>query len=193
MSAFFLSKIKVLKGAGARGQYVPLNGGQAKQAHAVVDDDAGGVVQGHTGLLELGLAADDLEVVVAARDGVGEAEEVGEDGGGLPGLVRVGEDVGPLDQVAAEVDGLGLLEQGEVGRGDLLVREAGLALDGVEAGVGVLQVRAGVALEGGHGVHVEPVVVDPVAHQLVPFMPRTCSHFRGGFEGGCSHILPFIS
>ena len=141
---------------------IPLDRAQANKAHAVSQDSLHSSVQGQTGLHQLGLATDDLELVVRAAEGVRQLEQVSEHGGGLEGLERVLDDVGPAGHVAAEVDGAGLGKEGQVGGGELLVRNTSLAPDGVETGVGVLQVRAGVTLERGHGLHVEGVVVDSV-------------------------------
>ena len=99
-------------------------------------------------------------MVVAAADNVSQAEEIGEDGGGLKGLEGVLEDIGPLGEHADDVDSVSLGEEREVGCGDVAVREGGAALDGAETGVGVLEVRTSVALEGGHGLHVEVVIVN---------------------------------
>ena len=88
-------------------------------------------------------------------------EQICEDGRGLKGLGRVERHVGPLREHADEVGGVRFGEQTEVCGaqfGGVDVRFAG---DGAESGVGVLEVRTGVALEGSHVVEVEFVAVDP--------------------------------
>lgn len=105
-------------------------------------------------------------MIVAAADDVRQAEEVGEHGGRLERLEGILEDVGPLGEHADDVDSVSLGEKGEIGGGDGFVGELGAALDGAETSVGVLEVWAGIALEGGHGVHVEVVVVDAAGGEL---------------------------
>lgn len=48
-----------------------------------MQDMASRLVQGQTGLHDFRFAADNAEVVVASAQGVGELEEVGQDGGRL--------------------------------------------------------------------------------------------------------------
>lgn len=143
------------------GKNIPLDGREAEKSHAIVQHNSGSIVQGHTGLLQLRVAADDLQVVVAAADGVCHAEQISEDSGGLKRLEGVLEDVRPLGEVADNVDGMLLLEKGQVGRVELLIGDVGFSPNGTETRVRVLQVGAGITLKGRHDVHVELVVVDP--------------------------------
>ncbi|TKW55362.1 hypothetical protein CTA1_4108 [Colletotrichum tanaceti] len=160
---------------------LPLDRGQSQQTHAVVEHGPGSRVQCQAGLLDLWLASNNAQVVVTAADDVREAEQVGQHSGGLQRLERVLDNVGVLADDADQLNGMLLRQQTEVGLGHLLLRHAGLAEDGAQPGVGVLEVRSGVALERGHGVHVELVVVDPRAcetckctrKRLLPIKVRT--------------------
>ena len=87
-------------------------------------------------------------------------EQIRQDRRRLQRLQRVVHDVWVLRYHTDEVDGVRFGEEGEVGGGDFFGGESGPTGYGAESGVGVLQVGAGVAFEGGHGVHVEVVVVD---------------------------------
>lgn len=124
------------------------------------------LIERHPRFLHLGLTTNHLKHIVARAEHVRHPEQVGEDGGGFQGAGGLHEDVGPLGQVADEVDGVGLGEEVEVCVAEFFGVEAGFARDGAETGVGVLQVWAGVTFEGGHGFEVEVVAVDTV-HGLV--------------------------
>ena len=87
-------------------------------------------------------------------------EQIRQDRRRLQRLQRVVHDVWVLRYHTDEVDGVRFGEEGEVGGGDFFGGESGPTGYGAESGVGVLQVGASVAFEGGHGVHVEVVVVD---------------------------------
>jgi hypothetical protein len=139
---------------------IPLNGGKTKQTHAVVEHNSSGIVQSHTGLLELILTADNSEVIVAGAEDVSHLEQVCQDGGGLKSLEGVLDNVGPLAEKSDKVCGVLLLEEAEVRSSELLVAKVDPSSDRAQTSVGVLEVRTGVTLERGHDIHVKLVVVD---------------------------------
>lgn len=144
------------------GLNVPVDRAETQDAHTVVQHLAGGLVQSHTGLLELRLATNNLEHIVAGAEHVGHAEQVGEDSSGLQGAGRVEQHIGPLGEQTSKVGSVGLGQEAQVGRVELVDVQAGLAHNGAETGVSVLQVRTGVTLERGHGIQVEVIAVDTV-------------------------------
>lgn len=141
---------------------IPINRAQAQQPHAVVQDLPGRLVQRHARLGHRGLAADDLEHVVARAEHVRHAEQVRQHRRRLQRLARVEHHVGPLRQVAHQVRRVLLGQQAQVRRLEVLARQARLAHHRAKARVRVLQVGAGVAFEGGHGLEVEVVAVNTV-------------------------------
>lgn len=127
--------------------YLPLHWRETKEGHAVEKDNPGRVIQGHAGLHDLGLAADDAEVAVAGAQSVGELEEVAitllvmhrvvwigqyirQNSRRLKCLENVLDDVGPLADDTEKVDSHGLSKERHIGRGNLLSRQASLASDG---------------------------------------------------------------
>lgn len=143
---------------------IPINRTQPHNPHTIIQHLARSLIKRHSRLLHILLTTHNLEHIVARAEHVRHLEQVGEDGGGFEGAGGLQEDVGPLGEVADEVDGVRLGEEVDVGVAELRGVEVGFAGDGAEAGVGVLQVRACVAFEGGHGVEVEVVAVDTVRY-----------------------------
>jgi hypothetical protein len=132
-----------------------------------VEHNSGSIVQTHTGLLELVLAADNSEVIVAGAKDVGHLEEVCQDGSGLESLEGVLDDIGPLAEKSDEVGSVLFLKKAEVGSGELLVGEVDSSADRAQTSVSVLEVRTSVTLERGHDVHVELVVVDSLSRHVL--------------------------
>lgn len=111
-------------------------------------------------------------------------EQVREDGGGLQRARGVDQHVGPLGQQPDEVDGVRLREEIDVGVVEVVGVQAGFACNGAEARVRVLEVRACVAFEGGHGIEVEVVAVDAVLTLVKYFFRERKREGRGWGNGG---------
>lgn len=103
-------------------------------------------------------------MVVTRAQRVSHLEQVRQDCSGLQRLQRVLHDVWILRDDTEEIVGMGFREEGEVGRKEFFVGERDSAGDGAEPGMGVLEIGPRVALEGGHGIHIELVVVDSDAN-----------------------------
>lgn len=145
-----------------RGEYVPLNRGETKQAHTVVEHNSGSIVQTHTGLHQLSLAADDSEMIVAGAENVGHLKEVCQDSSGLQCLEGVLDDIGPLAEKSDEVRSVLLSQKAEVGSCQVIIGKLSSSADRAQTSMGVLKVRASIALERCHDVHIELVVVDSI-------------------------------
>ena len=104
-----------------------------------MEHNSGSIVQTHTGLLELILATDNSEVIVAGAEHVGHLEQVCQDGGGLESLEGVLDNIGPLAEKSDEVGSVLLLQKAEVGSGELLVGEIDSPADRAQTSVGVLE------------------------------------------------------
>jgi hypothetical protein len=89
-------------------------------------------------------------------------KQVDDDSGRLESLDGIEDDVWVLGEVSDEGDGVLFREEREVCSGEVFGGEACFAGDGAEAGVGVLEVRAGVAFEGRHCIHIEGIIIDSV-------------------------------
>lgn len=87
-------------------------------------------------------------------------EQIRQHSGGFQRLESILQDVWVLRDDADEIVGVGFGEEGEVSGCDVFSRQLGPTGDRAESRVCVLEVRASVALEGCHGVHVKFVVVD---------------------------------
>lgn len=103
-------------------------------------------------------------MVITRAQRVSHLEQISQDCSGLQRLQRVLHDVWILRDDTEEIVGMGFREEGEVGRKEFFVRERDSAGDGAESGMGVLEIRPSVALEGGHGIHIELVVIDTDAN-----------------------------
>ena len=102
---------------------------------------------------------------VELREGAGQLEQVGAEAVGRPPLERLPH--GRLEPEDGE--GQGPLLRRVEGRGDGLdagAVDAGAAEDRPDAGVGVLQVGARVAVEGQHALPVEDVVLDAIGREV---------------------------
>lgn len=86
-------------------------------------------------------------------------------------LNRIDEDIREACQLPDKIYGMRFLEQREVdGREvirDVLDSFLRFPVDGAETGVRILKVGTRVALEGSHAVHVEGIVIDPLACTLL--------------------------
>lgn len=138
----------------------PLNRVQPQNTHTVVQHLARRSIQGHTGLLNLRLAADHLQNIIAGAQHMCHTEQVAEHSDGLLGLGCVDQDIRPLSQQTAQIHRVLLSEEVEVGTGQLIDVQLRLAGHRAETSVSVLQIGASVTLKGGHGLQVELVVVD---------------------------------
>ena len=116
-----------------------LYGRQAQQTHAEFEDCSCADVERESSLQKLGLTADYLEMIVAGAEEMGHLEQIHEDGDGLEGLERVGEDVRPLGETPDEEDGVwGGQEQCEICCEELGVGNGGAPDYGAQSCVGVL-------------------------------------------------------
>jgi hypothetical protein len=125
-----------------------------------VENNSGGIVQSHTSLLKLRLAANNSEVIVAGAENVCHLEQVCQDGGRLECLESVLDNVRPLAKKSDEVGSVLLGQKVVVGSGQLIIGETNSSADRAQTSVSILEVRASITLERGHDVHVELVVVD---------------------------------
>jgi hypothetical protein len=146
-----------------RGKYIPLNRGETKQAHTVVEHNSGSIVQTHTGLHELSLAADNSEMIIAGAEDVSHLEEVCQDGSRLECLEGVLDDIGPLAKKSDEVRSVLLSQKAEVGSCQVIIGELSSSANRAQTSVSVLEIRTSITLERGHNVHIKLVVVDSSA------------------------------
>lgn len=139
---------------------IPINRTKPQNPHPIMQNLPRTLIKRHPGLLNLLLTSHYLKHIITRAQHVRHPEQVRQNRSRFESAGGVEEHVGPLGEQADEVDGVRLGEEIEVCFTEGGGVQPGFAGYGAEAGVGVLEVGACVAFEGGHGVEVEVVAVN---------------------------------
>lgn len=99
-------------------------------------------------------------MVITRAKNMAHLEQIRKDSSWLESLERILNNVGVLRDDTDKIKRMSFAKETEICVQEVLLGNCRFAADGAETGVCVLKVWTSVTFEGGHGVHVEGVVID---------------------------------